>query len=98
MAALLLDGLKLVPKAVFHADGEYKSWKLELPSEKVLDRWMHDNLLLAIEKRADAALFEQELISVHKPPLNLRDCAQSEQHQMVSAARRRVADMLRPTH
>lgn len=97
LAALLMDELKLVPRPVYHADGEYKSWKLELPSEKVLDQWMHDNLLLAIEVREDAALHEQELIWAHCPPLNLRDCPQSKQHKLISAARRKVAYSLRST-
>lgn len=95
LAALLIDQLNLVPMAVCHPDGEYKSWKLTQTSEKVLDRWMHDNLLLAMEVREDAALYEQELIWAHCPPLNLRDCPQSEQHKRVSTARREVAVGLR---
>lgn len=95
LAALLIDELKVVPKSVPHPDGAYKTWGLELMSEKVLDRWMHDNLLLAIEPRDDAALHEQELIWKHQPVLNLRDCPQSAQHEMVSAARRRISDMIR---
>jgi len=95
LAALLVDDLGLVPKGFPHPDGEYKTWGLTLPSERILDTWMHGNLLLAIEPRVDAALYEQELISLHQPVLNLRDCPQSEQHERVSAARRRMADMVR---
>ena len=95
LAALLVDDLDLIPKAVPHPDGEYKTWGLTLPCERVLDAWMHTNLLFAIEPRHDAALYEQELISHHQPVLNLRDCPQSKQHERVSAARRRMADMVR---
>lgn len=95
LAALLIDELNLEPKAVYHPDGEYKSWKLTLSSEKILDKWMHENLIFANEVRDDAALYEQELIWAHCPPLNLRDCPQSEQHEKVSKARREVAQGLR---
>lgn len=95
LAALLIDTLALVPKEFPHPDGAYKTWGLTLPSERLLNTWMHANLLLAIEPRADAALYEQELISKFEPVLNLRDCPQSEQHERVSAARRRVADIVR---
>jgi hypothetical protein len=94
-AALLAGDLELVPKAVPHPDGAFKTWGLTLQSEKVLNRWMHDNLLLAIEPREDAALYEQELIWLHRPVLNLRDCPQSEQHERVSLARKRMADLVR---
>ena len=95
LAALLIDELSLVPKTVNHPDGEFKSWKLTLASEKALDAWMHKNLLVSIEPRDDAALYEQELIWAHCPPLNLRDCPQSEQHEQVSKARRKVSQGLR---
>ena len=97
LAALLIKPLELVPKSVPHPDGAYKTWGLEKRSEKILDAWMHDNLLLAVEPRADAALFEQELIWQHSPVLNLRDCRQSAQHKIVSAARKRIADIIRET-
>ena len=82
LAVLLLDDLKLA------AIPYRRSWKLDGGSDTRLKVWMNDHLLLAIEPRDDAPLYEQRMIWAHQPPLNLKDCPQTTAHEKISALRR----------
>lgn len=95
LAVLLSGTLKLTPRRVNMPDGSYKTWALEKASEAVLDQWMHRNLHLSIVRCAEAAEIESALIARFAPPLNLRDCVQSEDHRRVSDLRKSVDVRLR---
>lgn len=75
LAALLWHPLGLAPEL-----GANGNCKLDQPSERRLDDWMHANLLLALQVCDDFARLEGILIRRFSPPLNLTKCAQSAQH------------------
>lgn len=85
LAVLLENDLGLKSVAV------RRTWSLDVPSDAKLKAWMHSHLLLAVEPREDAPLYEQRMIWEHQPPFNLKDCIQTETHKRLSAMRR---DML----
>ena len=89
LAALLMEELRLVPILVPKPNST-ETWGLDAASEARLSAWMHGNLDLAIEICADPDKRESELVARHAPPLNLIKCAQTDQHQMISQARRRI--------
>lgn len=82
LAALLWRQLRLQPE--LGANGNYR---LNEISEKRLDAWMHENLLIAFETFDDFTALEDELIKRLAPPLNLTKCVQSEQHKTVKNLR-----------
>ena len=87
LAALLMDMLDLKP---LPKRGNSTEVKLAVASERRLDRWMHDNLLVAYEICPDPIGRETELVSRLAPPLNLTKCVQSAAHRSISAARAEV--------
>lgn len=84
LAVLLEEELGLRSVAV------RRTWTLDAPSDGRLKLWMHDNLLLAVEPRVDAPLYEQRMIWKHQPPFNLKDCIQTEAHEKLSVLRREM--------
>ena len=95
LAALLVQTLELAPRRVNARDGSYKTWALEKASEAALDRWMHRNLYVSVVPCAEAAQIEPRLIARFAPPLNLRDCIQSDDHRRLSDLRRGIETRLR---
>lgn len=87
LAALLWHDLDLAPE--IGANGNYKLSKL---SEKRLDAWMHENLLMAFDTFDDFEAVEDVLIKQFAPPLNLTKCPQSAQHKMVKDRRKAMLD------
>jgi predicted GIY-YIG superfamily endonuclease len=87
LAALLWQQLSLEPELA--ANGKYG---LSKPSEKRLDAWMHENLLMAFEPFDDFVSVEDILIRRYAPPLNLTKCAQSEQHDAVKELRKAMRE------
>ena len=87
LAALLWDELSLEPE--LGANGNYK---LSKSSEKVLDAWMHENLLMAFDTSDDIETVEEVLIRRLAPPLNLNKCVQSEQHKALKDLRKVMLD------
>jgi hypothetical protein len=83
LAALLWKQLELEP--VLAANGNYK---LATTSEKRLDAWMHENLLMAFHTCDDFKVVEDVLIKRHQPPLNLTKCAPTPQHRAVKQLRK----------
>ena len=90
LAVLLMETLALEPVLVVKPASR-NTWSLAAASEWRLTAWMHENLELAIFLCPDPEPFETELIGRFAPPLNLVKCAESAQHQRISAAR---ADVL----
>lgn len=88
LAALLIKQLDLVP--VFVPKKKSDTWRLESKSEATLNKWMHNNLDLAIEICSDPIDREAQLVGSLAPPLNLKQCGQSPQHCMISRARENV--------
>ena len=64
-----------------------KKFGLELSSERDLDLWMESNLLVAYEISDTPNIVEAALIATLAPPLNLKGCLQTSQHQRISAMR-----------
>ena len=87
LAALLWTRLCLKPE--LGANGNYK---LDSASEKRLDAWMHDNLLMAFNSCGDFEAQEDMLIRQLAPPLNLTKCVQSEQHRAVKKLRKAMLE------
>jgi hypothetical protein len=85
LAALLIDELWLIVLPY------RRTWTIDDASDVGLKEWMHAHLLLAIEPRDDAPLYEQRMIWHYKPPLNLKDCPQSPAHGRLSQLRRKLA-------
>lgn len=85
LAALLSD--ELHPTVLPYR----RTWTIDGASDARLKEWMHAHLLLAIEPRDDAPLYEQRMIWHYKPPLNLKDCPQSPAHEHLSEIRRKLA-------
>ena len=65
-----------------------RTWSLDAQSDDKLKAWMQQHLLLAVEPRSDAPLYEQRMIWEYQPPFNLKDCIQTEAHEKLSALRR----------
>lgn len=96
LAAVLLDTLRLVPKPVLNlGSGTYKTWQLEPDSERALDRWMHENLLLSKVVASNAATIERPLIREYAPLLNLTDCAPTDAHRQISSMRAEIERRMR---
>lgn len=87
LAALLWSDHGLEPE--LGANGNYK---LSAASEKWLDAWMHDNLLMAFETLEDIEAVEDALIRQWGPPLNLTKCAQSPQQIALKAQRKAMLE------
>lgn len=87
LAALLWHELGLTPE--MGANGNYKLCK---DSEKRLDAWMHQNLLMAFNTFNDFENVEDSLIRRLAPPLNLTKCAQSKQHNAVKNLRKAMLE------
>lgn len=87
LAALLWRELKLEPELA--ANGNFK---LRQTSERCLDAWMHDNLLIAFETFEDFCAVEDTFIRQFAPPLNLTKCPQSVQHKMVKRLRKAMLE------
>jgi hypothetical protein len=83
LAALLWQELGLEPELL--ANGNYK---LSKSSEKRLDAWMHENLLMAFDTFDDFEAVEDVLIRRLAPPLNLTKCAQTQRHRAVKQRRK----------
>ena len=82
LAALLRSRLGLQLRAV-----NSKKFGLTSHSERELDRWMEDNLLVAYEVTPEAVARENALVALHAPPLNLTICEQSVKHRRISRLR-----------
>lgn len=87
LAALLWQQLGLEPEL-----GANGNCKLGKSSEKRLDIWMHENLLMAFDTYDDFARVEDVLIKRYAPPLNLTKCAQTQQHLAVKQRRKAMLD------
>ena len=74
------------------ANGNYK---LSKSSEKLLDVWMHQNLLMAFDTFDDFEAVEDVLIKRLAPPLNLTKCTQSEQHNDLKGLRKAMLEYAR---
>ena len=79
-------------------------WGLDPQSEWKLTDWMRENVQLAIKYCVEPVAREKELIRRLAPPLNLKDCAQSPQHNRIKRLRaeakanvHRTAHSLAPT-
>jgi len=83
LAALLWQQLELEP--VLAANG---NCKLTKTSEKRLDSWMHENLLMAFYTCDDCKMVEDVLIKRHQPPLNLTKSFLTPQHRAVGQLRK----------
>jgi hypothetical protein len=90
LAALLWKELGLHPE--LGANGNYK---LSAVSEKRLDAWMHEHLLMAFETLEDIEVVEDALIKQLGPPLNLTKCAQSPQQKALKAKRKAMLEQAR---
>jgi hypothetical protein len=86
LAALLRSPLGLHPVLVPKPNGR-ATWGLHGDSDAKLTTWMHDNLHLAVAACPSPATEEARLIARHAPPLNLKGCAQTAQHERIAAAR-----------
>jgi hypothetical protein len=93
LAVLLMDELALAPVLI---QKKSATWGLTPDSDARLTAWMHDSLEFAFEVCADPDRRETELVECYAPPLNLDKCAQSPQHQRISAARAQIMSRLRP--
>ncbi|MFN4097506.1 MAG: GIY-YIG nuclease family protein [Sphingomonas sp.] len=95
-AAILRNHLSLVPIPVLNKRvGAYKTWQLELTSERKLDAWMHKNLMLSIYVSAEPRALEAQLIRENAPPLNLKECVQGEQQRHVYRLRSDIEAAMR---
>ena len=93
LAALLWQELGLEPE--LGANGNYR---LSKSSEKRLDAWMHENLLMAFDTFNDFAVVEDVLIKQFAPPLNLTKCMQSERHKAVKDLRKAMLEYVKAHH
>ncbi len=82
LAAILWQVLQLEPEL-----GANGNFRLSPESEKRLDAWMHDNLLMGYKTCEDFELVEEELVRRLSPSLNLTICGQTEQHKAIKAMR-----------
>lgn len=89
LAVLLMKELSLKPVLIPKPNSP-DTWGLDPNSEAKLSAWMHANLELAIATCAAPTKRETDLIAHHAPPLNLKKCAQSLQHQRIAAARTEI--------
>lgn len=87
LAALLWGELRLEPE--LGANGNYR---LSRESERKLDEWMHQNLLMSFCTIQNIKEIEDFLIAKFAPPLNLNKCSQTLEHHTVKELR---ASMLR---
>ena len=82
LAALLHTRLGLKLRRV-----DARKFSLDPSSEHDLDLWMENNLHVAYETTDTPKTLEDALIDSLSPPLNLKGCLQTSQHQRVSAMR-----------
>lgn len=95
LAVLLMNTLRLTP-VLIPKPNSADTWGLDTASDEKLSAWMHNHLDLAVELCSDTDARETELVGSYAPPLNLTKCAQTTQHDMISAARAAVmADLQR---
>jgi hypothetical protein len=69
LAALLADELGLRPVFIRKPSGS-TTFKLDMASEHLLDKWMEDNLRVALQLCDSPDGYERELIRGWEPPLN----------------------------
>jgi hypothetical protein len=94
LAALLQAPLGLQPILVPKPSGR-ATWGLSSDSDATLTTWMHDNLQLAVTASPSPAVEEARLIARYAPPLNLKGCVQTAQHERIAAARAAIFAALR---
>ena len=87
LATLLWKELGLEPEL-----GANGNCKLSAASEKRLDAWMHDNLLMAFETLDDIEVVEGALIKQWGPPLNLTECPPTPQRKALKARRKAMLE------
>lgn len=71
LAGLLTKELSLEPIEVVSGIRRKKKWGLSPASDQRLSDWMYQNLLLALHPCSFAKDVKDEMIRLHKPPLNL---------------------------
>lgn len=89
LAVLLMDELNLKPILIPKPNSP-DTWGLDANSDARLSKWMHTYLELAIEICDDPESRETELLQEYAPPLNLKKCTQSADHEAITSARSQV--------